>query len=310
MLRMAHRIISSGFRCKTHKQSDWLIPAIKSSPVLVIDNCAESLVDSFIETDRAFSPCDRVPIQSPFPNVFVEYNSPENFCYLQGWEKNLFSQFGCMVCSHPREEMLAIQTIATEEKQTTHIEFMQEMNDCNAMSMLTVNVFVMFNGVVDELPIRLMVFLNEHGVMIGENFLAQEIAEMTPGQHKLFSEVIVQACAPMWFALALCHAKNVSQTDITNTVGPPAKWLRRMKQPHITYRTLQIEAAKKTLRDVGKSDEVGFAKALHLVRGHFATYTADKPLFGHTVGTVWKPSHVRGDLKNGAIIKDYSIKAD
>lgn len=58
-----------------------------------------------------------------------------------------------------------------------------------------------------------------------------------------------------------------------------------------------------------QAGKIGLRKALHLVRGHFATYTPDKPLFGRITGTVWKPSHVRGDAAEGIVAKDYRVKA-
>jgi hypothetical protein len=45
----------------------------------------------------------------------------------------------------------------------------------------------------------------------------------------------------------------------------------------------------------------------HSVRGHFATYTEDKPLFGRCVGTYWKKPHVRGDKSVGEVKKIYNI---
>ena len=54
-------------------------------------------------------------------------------------------------------------------------------------------------------------------------------------------------------------------------------------------------------------DATGIKKALHICRGHFVTYTPKHPLFGKYVGTFWKPDHVRGNAKNGIVLKDYKV---
>ena len=49
-------------------------------------------------------------------------------------------------------------------------------------------------------------------------------------------------------------------------------------------------------------------QALHVCRGHFATYTEDRKLFGKLTGTFWIPAHFKGLPKNGVITKDYQLK--
>lgn len=106
--------------------------------------------------------------------------------------------------------------------------------------------------------------------------------------------------------LSFCHCKNVRQE--TRDAGPPPRPLRnRPKAPRLSYYTLNIDPMRQTLRTEGRSDEVGHKRALHICRGHFATYTPDHPLFGKYVGTYWRPDHVRGNASEGAVVKDYSV---
>ena len=46
---------------------------------------------------------------------------------------------------------------------------------------------------------------------------------------------------------------------------------------------------------------------LHTVRGHFATYTPEAPLFGKLVGTYWRPWHLSGNPERGVIESDYKL---
>lgn len=50
------------------------------------------------------------------------------------------------------------------------------------------------------------------------------------------------------------------------------------------------------------------ATALHRVRGHFKTFTAEKPLMGQHVGTYWWGWNVRGNATNGVVVSDYELK--
>lgn len=110
-------------------------------------------------------------------------------------------------------------------------------------------------------------------------------------------------------AISFMHCKNVALED-----APPAgtRQQRRAEQrqgiEHAQFKTLIIDPMKKVLRTEGGIEKNGLKKALHICRGHFATYTEDKPLFGRHVGTFWKPAHVRGSADAGTVYKDYRVK--
>lgn len=108
---------------------------------------------------------------------------------------------------------------------------------------------------------------------------------------------------------AFMNCKNVIRRDETESLAPSAKWIRRQKAPQIKYHVLDINPMKEVLRTEGGIEENGLKKALHICRGHFATYTEEKPLFGHFVGTVWVPAHVRGRVENGLVLKDYRVNS-
>lgn len=114
---------------------------------------------------------------------------------------------------------------------------------------------------------------------------------------------------PAYLALSFLHCKNIKLSPNE----PPAKlskaFQRRHGRPLLRYHTLEIEPMKKVLETEGGIGHNGLKKALHICRGHFATYTPEKPLFGRVTGTVWKPAHVRGSVAEGIVAKDYSIKA-
>lgn len=111
---------------------------------------------------------------------------------------------------------------------------------------------------------------------------------------------------PVFMAISLLHCKNVELID-----EPISRQVRRQKERKggIFYKTLVIEPFKKQAKnEAAEHRESEIHRALHICRGHFATYTEENPLFGRHVGTFWKPMHARGNKKHGEIKKDYKVK--
>lgn len=82
---------------------------------------------------------------------------------------------------------------------------------------------------------------------------------------------------------------------------------QRMGREASKFYVLEIGPIAKALSQEGQVDKNGPVKALHIVRGHFATYTEERPLFGKVVGRVFREAHVRGSAEAGEVKKDYKI---
>ncbi len=111
-----------------------------------------------------------------------------------------------------------------------------------------------------------------------------------------------------FFAISLLHCRNVEVRD-----RPVSRQQRRMAErtgKSITvYKELVIDAFRKQVRyESDQSGDNQIKRALHICRGHFATYTDANPLFGRVTGTFWKPMHVRGHKEAGQVHKTYSVK--
>lgn len=113
---------------------------------------------------------------------------------------------------------------------------------------------------------------------------------------------------PLFFALSLMHCKNVVAETVTPATRLSQAHERRTGQPLLRYHVLNVDPFREVARSQGVGTS-GIKKALHICRGHFATYTTDKPLFGRLTGTFWKPQHLRGNIAEGAVAKDYRITA-
>lgn len=111
---------------------------------------------------------------------------------------------------------------------------------------------------------------------------------------------------PALLALGFMHCKNVIQ-ETHIPLSKSRKQRRKDGTSKATYRTLDIEAMRRTLRVDGGVELNGLGSALHICRGHFKTFSPEAPLMGKGIGTYWWPSHVRGNKDRGQVLKDYRV---
>lgn len=108
-------------------------------------------------------------------------------------------------------------------------------------------------------------------------------------------------------AISFMNCKNVN----TASVEPNRDHNRERKKvglkPFLRYHTINIDPMKRVLKTEGNIEANGLQRALHICRGHFATYTEEKPLFGHSVGRFWIPAHIRGTPDKGIVVSDYRV---
>lgn len=112
-------------------------------------------------------------------------------------------------------------------------------------------------------------------------------------------------------SVAFSHCRNVKTVDHIPSAGEQKHAAVMGRPPVLTYKTLEIDPNHAVVKhEQAVADRSGAQpKALHIVRGHFALYTAEKPLFGNptNVGRFFVPMHARGTLKAGRVVKDYEV---
>lgn len=266
------------------------IPQIRASEVIDIQNIHE-----YMQSVGKFDTSDFVNCKMPFDSMFLEYSL-------------LASQVG----------MLA-QNIEPQPV----IEAIRNYDVCG-LSGIVANWYPFMSISLDEAfnrtrsIIGLHIFSSSRGIPmfnggVAHFFLDSEnrfIGFFNDSLNQNFdTKVVLRIASVAMLAISFMNCKNVTRTDVTCSEGPSDKWLRRQKLPKLRYHVLNINPMKEVLRTEGGIEKNGPAKALHICRGHFATYTEDKPLFGRSVGTFWIPQHVRGKAENGMVIKDYKVNA-
>ncbi len=141
------------------------------------------------------------------------------------------------------------------------------------------------------------------GLRLDDRF--QRIGELLGDPLHLAMEALV----PILLALSFMNCSNVTLNEVNPNPVINRERRKAGMKPFVRYHTINIEPMKKVLRTEGNIETEGLKKALHICRGHFATYSEEKPLFGKVAGTFWVPAHTRGSLKQGVIVSDYNVKA-
>ena len=107
-------------------------------------------------------------------------------------------------------------------------------------------------------------------------------------------------------ALMLLNCKNITTEIIKAPDALNKKRRRNGKQEIFDYHVLNVVVPSKKQEYRVKTIPL-FHVRVHLCRGHFKEYTEEHPLFGKYTGLYWWQPYVRGQNKNGVIIKDYNV---
>ncbi len=111
----------------------------------------------------------------------------------------------------------------------------------------------------------------------------------------------------------ILNCQNVVIKDVLPPEKLNRKRIRKGKLPLYSYKILEVVKGKPKTKNAGsvpwdyKSPE---AVRFHLCRGHFKTFTDERPLFGKYSGTFWWNPQSRGDRSKGVVEKDYRVKTE
>lgn len=288
MLRMAHRVLSGGVVMPAGLE-DWrrrlLVSSIGISTIVVADNAFELFWDDIQRHQQQWETAIRCPnFRLQFIRLFVEFNT------LPG---------------------MNIRQVGVLFRETSDVALLEECARWHCFrsplnTAVVAEIVIDFgDGVARSPGIGYGIGVDCDGEVMGMwRTTANGAMQFKESDYDFFRSYVVGA---MW-AVSFMNCKNVTMNDATDSIGPSAKWQRRMRQPKLKYHVLGIDKLKSSLVREGRMYEVGMAKAMHLCRGHFAVYSDEKPLFGKITGQVWRPAHVRGSADSGIVLKDYKIK--
>lgn len=131
-----------------------------------------------------------------------------------------------------------------------------------------------------------------------------------PNYDKILETWTADILPTLFHALNFLNCKNVKEAKIQPSPKLSKRWQKKTGQPLSRYHVLTVgntRNAKQERVETYAEGSEGHRRAQHITRGHFRTYTPDKPLFGHWHGTLWIDSHVRGSKEEGIVTKSYNL---
>lgn len=153
-------------------------------------------------------------------------------------------------------------------------------------------------------------FVNPQVLMLqgGELFPSFPFVDIPPQYLQQCEDVAFLAYGVTISVLILLNCKNITSEIIKAPEALNKKRRKNGKQEIFDYHILNVTVPGKKREYREQSEPLSHVR-VHLCRGHFKEYTKDHPLFGKLTGLYWWQPHVRGQNKEGIVMKDYAIKA-
>lgn len=266
-----------------HDIANFFIEELEDATIVRIDNVVDYV--NSVYADRTVEVASEVPNwRPPFQSIFLEDRSR------QGVSRGILLSSG-----NEARSLIADLNLGGE--------FDTEYADV----LLLRTVLAIDGRPLGPTSISLLAF-DEYGKAIGQGWTQITFGKfMSESQFGFAEQMTNSDMFVAGLSLSFMHCKNVELCPVEPNAGINKIRCRSGMQPFLRYHTINIEPMKMVLRTEGGVEANGLKKALHICRGHFATYTKEKPLFGHFTGTVWKPCHVRGSSKHGVVLSDYNV---
>lgn len=266
---------------------------------------ADSIANDYATSQKLWWSADDYPyFRLPWQQCLIEWQQPKVFLTETGnHETDGRSQFGVMAISIPDgSAQLAFDGLRSLCRADGESMRLTEDATCGMLLSffsfsppcgVTMPNIVMAVATTKEGLVRRRVITGE-----GCQSLIDRLGQPAVERH-FDSQMHIAA-----LACTFANCKNVSLKDVSETDQPAAKNMRRLKIPSVRRYTLRIDG-KSSSRNTDQHDDPEGETAYHLCRGHFSTYTIERPLFGRLAGKFWIPPHTRGKKKLGEVLKDY-----
>jgi hypothetical protein len=301
-----------------------VIDEILGAEVFVIDNVAEYFYR--IEGEATYSFEDFPNLAPPFPSVWFEFRLPR-------WH---IEKVIAMASARARREGMGEDAVAKlagggsyaaaalfqyVENEGAAPDIVRRGGGGEARWLLGLTLYLQASKGGRTYGVsRVHRGIREDGRPVGEHSFGENLVPRSGddlwnelGDAHRVTAMLKQFGYPAFFALSLLHCRNV----VVDTNPPPPKLARKRRrkgeQEPVTFKTLRIEPMTRVLREAGAEDKkTGLKMALHIARGHFKHFGekwGTKKLFGRHEGTYFWHDTLRGSSREGAVVKDYEVKA-
>lgn len=263
--------------------------------------CADAIAAHVYMSDKQRWGSGDFPFcKPPWLDCFVEWNSPKNMniggtIVSSGKEPEQVG-FYCSVANPTCSRFNELRELALNPLDAVGLS-----RDTTIETIVCSRLYGVYKGGVQSPDFIHLAFLDPSGSYLCSAGIGPDAEHFCPDGLTNY-----EPC--LYLTFTFCNCSNVKIEDVTDDIQPIAKLRRRFALPEVKRYTLNIAGhVSRPSRDYNEGPQG--VMPFHLCRGHFATYTADKPMFGNPklVGRYWHPPHMKGKKENGEIIKDYAI---
>lgn len=240
----------------------------------------------------------RVNIQDIATGIFTHKEGPEvDKASLKGPYRNMWLEYET---GHTKEDPNRIDQVGVWLRWESSISQWRRKVQLapGTHEVIEAEVCMRIGNRVVKWPGLLVIALDERGFFLGS--YAADSGGLEAEQYKTMVIMVKVALS----AVALMNCKNVALMSHERATKPSKK-SRRVKQPKLSFNTIKLPGV--TYSSNGSAEMSKGDMAHHLVRGHFKTYTAERPLLGKATGTYWWAPQARGKKANGIVVKDYEV---
>jgi hypothetical protein len=171
----------------------------------------------------------------------------------------------------------------------------------------SLDLFVLLkNGCIVRQPVLLLLHIDHAGMPTGvamNGYSANRLCNAEVDNQDVIWWTLGMVLPAMW-GIGLMNCRNVKTREIQRVPTRTKKQRRARNNGLLSYHTIVLPGVDSSGGDGNGSSGT---TRLHTVRGHFATYTPEAPLFGKLVGTYWKPWHLAGNPDRGVVESDYKL---
>lgn len=292
------------------RQHEQITECVSRAPVIVADNVCEYLYAGTDQEEWDYQkdfPC----CAPPFPRFFVEMKRPTSVLSsdLGTVSNTIMPQFWGWYCEAP-----PISEVPEIIERVRRPDLLDDADGQWGIKgspeewkwALTCSLLVANQGKVFFFVTAVFIVSDSGQLMNRPAYLGTGLESFPPDVIRLLTNTSGSMGFPMLLALSFLNCKNVAVIDHEPRALTPREQ-RAGQRPWVRFKTLDIGPMRQVLRTEGGSDSHGLQRALHICRGHFATYSEERPLFGKYAGRFWIPNHIRGSASAGVVVKDYRV---
>ena len=288
-----------------------------ASTVIVADDITQQVVQAPYRHER-----DMPALVPPAPYVFLETRTPTGAMEYP-WSMVLS---GGATSVPLRGWGLAIYTEDFGDSDEGAVEALADFNRYRETPLLSVqeplrwilNMAVVLHGANDQAligPGATMILGLDRNGQVGfadsetQMFYVIQVHAATPSASQEYQTVTTTAFTnPLLYTVALLNCQNIDMVAPLPS-RQEARERKRRNLRSVRYHQLVVKVPGKRVQAEAQRRPVKVGETpIHFVRGNFARYTDEKPLFGKLTGTFYRPPHVRGNAEVGAVLKDYRVK--